>query len=297
MTNSMKAIDQHVWSALNYYGSQLENHFSSDVIGYNGAIHPTFIPHFRDSIETLRDKKPRQTEHQFPNRIVIVLATFGGVAETVEKMVEIIRHHYTEVFFVVPNEAMSAGTIWCMSGDKIFMDYASSLGPIDPQVPSQDGKLVPALGYIDKVNEFIDKSTRQGLSNAELMMLRGLDLANLRRYEQARDLSVSLLKQWLVKYKFKDWVKHRTQNPGAEVTEEEKIKRAEEIAKDLSDNNLWHSHGRMIGIQTLREKLRLEIEDYSHIDALRTNARIYSSLLIDYAVKQELPMLLHNARL
>ena len=27
---------------------------------------------------------------------------------------------------------MSAGTIWCMSADKIFMDYSSSLGPIDP---------------------------------------------------------------------------------------------------------------------------------------------------------------------
>ena len=47
---------------------------------------------------------------------------------------------------------MSAGTILCMSGDKIFMDYASILGPIDPQVPTPDtGDYVPALGYLDKV--------------------------------------------------------------------------------------------------------------------------------------------------
>lgn len=297
MANPMRILDQHVGLALNYYGSEIEKHFSSDVLGYIGAIHPIFIPQFRESIETLRNKQQSPTQHQNPDRLVIMLTTAGGVVEAVEKMVEIIRHHYKEIFFVVPNEAMSAGTIWCMSGDKIYMDYASSLGPIDPQVLGQDGKLVPALGYIDKVNEFIEKSKKQELSNAEFMMLKGLDLASLRRYEQARDLSVSLLKEWLVKYKFKDWVKHRTNNPGTTVTEEEKKKRAEEIATYLSNNNSWHSHGRMIGVQTLRDKLRLEIEDYSNIDTLRSNARLYSGLLADYVEKQGLPIMLHNARI
>ena len=73
----------------------------------------------------------------------------------------------SEVHFVVPNAAMSAGTIFCMSGDKIYMDYSSSLGPIDPQVPAHDGRLVPALGYIDKVNEFIEKAhCNSGLSGS-----------------------------------------------------------------------------------------------------------------------------------
>lgn len=51
---------------------------------------------------------------------------------------------------MVPDCAMSAGTIFCMAGDKIWMGYYSSLGPIDPQV--FNGKnWVPALGYLDKV--------------------------------------------------------------------------------------------------------------------------------------------------
>lgn len=33
-----------------------------------------------------------------------------------------------------------------MSGDKIFMDFFSVLGPVDPQVQNKDGKWVPALG-------------------------------------------------------------------------------------------------------------------------------------------------------
>ncbi|MCK5717463.1 MAG: hypothetical protein KAH77_08240 [Thiomargarita sp.] len=82
------------------------------------------------------------------DNLVFVLYTPGGVAEIVEKMVEIIRHHYKEVWFVVPDMAMSAGTILCMSGDRIYMDYSSALGPIDPQVPNSNGQLVPALGYL-----------------------------------------------------------------------------------------------------------------------------------------------------
>ena len=34
-----------------------------------------------------------------------------------------------------------------MSGDAIFMDYFSVLGPIDPQLPKGD-TMVPALGYL-----------------------------------------------------------------------------------------------------------------------------------------------------
>lgn len=292
----MKTIDQHVIIALNHYCTQLEDFFKSDVISYIGAIHPAFIPQFLELIERIKNhEKKKDQEH--PKRLVIVLTTPGGVAEAVEKMVEIIRHHYEELYFVVPDSAMSAGTIWCMSGDKIYMDYASSLGPIDPQVPSQDGRLVPALGYIDKVNELIEKSRKNELSSAEYMLLKGMDLGVLRRYEQARDLSISLLKTWLVEFKFKDWTKHRTTNPGADVTIEQKKKRAEEIAKQLSDNKIWHSHGRMIGMKTLKETLRLEIEDYSSDTNLRTAIRTYAGLLSDYLEKQKLPVFMHNERM
>ena len=48
-------------------------------------------------------------------------------------MVETLRHHYDIVDFVVPTHAYSAGTIFVMSGDSIYMDYYSRLGPIDPK--------------------------------------------------------------------------------------------------------------------------------------------------------------------
>ena len=252
-----------------------EYNLDVDIISYTGEISELVVNGFQELIE-----KTKNRDH-----LAIVLSTPGGSATAVEKMVQIIRHHYNEVYFIIPNFAMSAGTIFSMSGDKIFMDYASTLGPIDPQILNQDNRWVPALGYIDKVEEFISKSQQGTLTEAEFVMLQKLDLGTIRSYEQARDLSISLLKEWLVKYKFKNWNSHRTTNPGNNVTNSEKQERAEEIAKTLSDNKRWHSHGRHIGIETLRNELKLEIEDYSNKDLLRNSIMKYYKLLNDYVIK------------
>jgi len=126
--NRDAGFDSTIKETLNERLGALERHFNADVIFYYGEIHPYVAKPFRDFIEPLREEQPAK------NRLVMFLNTPGGSAEAVEKIVEIMRFHYSEVYFVVPDFAMSAGTILCTSGDKIFMDYSSSLGPIDPQV-------------------------------------------------------------------------------------------------------------------------------------------------------------------
>lgn len=74
------------------------------------------------------------------------------------------------------------------------MDYFSVLGPIDPQVQNKEGKWVPALGYLDKVNEMLEKAKSKTLTQAEFLILKDIDLAELRAYEQAKELTISLLK-------------------------------------------------------------------------------------------------------
>ena len=195
------------------------------------AQYPSLEKRFRDFIEDLK------SEASGRDRIAIILNSPGGSAETVEKLVDIVRYHYSEIHFVIPDEAMSAGTIFALSGDKIFMDYTSSLGPIDPQV--HNGKdWVPALGYLDQVEKMIKKSADGTLADAELVILQNLDLAMLSRYEQAKNLTITLLKKWLVDYKFRDWTTHQSnpQKLGQPVTDAEKQIRAEEIAILLSDN-------------------------------------------------------------
>ena len=269
----MAILNETIELALNHYSGLTAQKFEADVFSYVGGIRPEYLTAFRAHMETLAGFESRS------ENLVFVLYTPGGVAEVVEKMVDIIRYHYKEVWFVVPDMAMSAGTILCMSGDKIYMDYSSALGPIDPQIPNGEGQLVPALGYLDQVERMIEKSASGQLTDAEFAILQNQDLATLRRYEQAKELSISLLKDWLVKYKFKDWDNHSSD--GRAVTDEEKTLRAEEIAVALSDHNKWHSHGRMIGIKTLTDDLRLRIEDYTEQVELKSVIRQYSDLLLD----------------
>jgi Serine dehydrogenase proteinase len=253
------------------------------------AIRMNVFPWFREIIEKLAQRQARKDD------IAIFLTTPGGQAEVVEKLVEVVRAHYQLVNFVVPVAAMSAGTIFCMSGDKIFMDYSSSLGPIDPQVPDREGKfMVPALGHLDKVNEMIEKSKNNSITPVEFQWLLNQDLAMLRFYEQARDLSIALLEKWLVQYKFKNWSAHRTTNPGTPVTLAEKQTRATEIAKLLSNNAHWHSHGRMIGIKTLKDTCRLDIDDFGGDLDLQKAVRTYNDALSDFLSRAQIRTFLYS---
>ena len=159
------------------------------------------------------------------------------------------------------------------------MNYYSTLGPIDPQVQNKDGNLVAALGYLDKINELLEKAKDKKLTDAEFLILKDFDLAELRSYEQAKELAVDMLKIWLTKYKFKDWTNH---SDGTPVTPEEKENRAVEIANKLSDNNLWKSLGRPIGIQTLRDELHLKIQDFETDDELSNLISEYYDGLTEY---------------
>jgi hypothetical protein len=284
----MNNIDHLFQNQLAQHRLALQLHFDADLLGYFGAIGINYLSFFRQRLEGIGDKGVTQRRQ----RLVTVLNTPGGEVEAVESMVEMQRHFYQEVYFIIPNAAMSAGTIFCMSGDKVFMDYSSSLGPIDPQLIQKDGRLVPALGYLDKFEEILEKSANGTLTPVEYAIAQNQDLAELRRYEQARDLSVTLLEGWLATYKFKSWTTHRSDPAkfGQPVTDQEKQQRAKEIAKALGDNKRWHSHGRRIGINTLARALRLEIEDYTDNPELRGKINNYHGLVADYLQRQNFPL-------
>jgi Serine dehydrogenase proteinase len=270
---------------------KLEDRLNSDIFCYYGTIVDGLENEIIALIEDL-GYDPLKKE-----KLTIILTTPGGSAFAVERYVNIIRHHYHTVDFVVPDYAYSAGTIFCMSGDNIYMDYFSVLGPIDPQVQNKEGKWVAALGYLDKVNEAIIKSKIGELSEAEFLWIKDLDLAELRSYEQAKELTNDLLKKWLVKYKFKNWDTHQTTPEllGQKVSEDQKIQRADEIANKLNDNTIWKSHGRPINIEEIK-KIGLKIEDYSNIDDLRNLIREYYQLLNDYVSSNKRSIFVHTRK-
>ena len=280
-------VNKALKALLNSTLAELESKIDSDVLTYYGPIVDGNENVLLDIVEDLAKDVNKKEQ------LAIVLTTTGGSAMAVERYVNIIRKHYQKIIFIIPDYAYSAGTIFSMSGDEIWLDYFSVLGPIDPQVKNKEGNFVPALGYLDKVNELIKKAQDNKLTNAEFLILKDFDLAELRAYEQAKELTISLLKKWLVKYKFKNWSTHESN--GAPVTLKEKEKRAEEIAAALGDNKKWKSHGRPINIEEL-EELKLKIEDFSDNDELRNVIRNYYKLLQNYTKTYNFNLFIHTRK-
>ena len=125
-------LEQHLEDAENELHADVLAFFGSLLFGVDGLV--------RDAIES---RGTRRT------KLAIILETGGGFIEVVQRIVNVFRRHYDHVQFIIPNYALSAGTVLVMPGDAILMDYFSVLGPIDPQIPKRGGSyLIPALGYL-----------------------------------------------------------------------------------------------------------------------------------------------------
>ncbi len=263
----------------------IEERLACDAITFVGPIIHAAADDIREAVEGIPDKR---------DKLAVILETDGGYVDSARRIAETFRHHYLHVDFVVPGHAMSAGTVLVMSGDNILMDYYAILGPIDPQVPSEKGKvLVPALGYILQYERLVEKSKKGQLNDAELaFLLNRFDPGELYQYEQERELSTDLLKQWLVQFKFKDWVVTETKQ--VPVTPEMRSARAEEIARSLNDPSKWHSHGRGITMAILRDELKLKIRDFGEDKDLNEAIRSYYKLLKDYMERRDYDIVFHT---
>jgi hypothetical protein len=279
---TLRPVDHHTRQQLNEHLSAIETALDADVLTIISPILSGLEIAVKSAVEMFKDRR---------FRILVTLETPGGIVEVIERMVHVIRHHYNEVYFVIPDHAMSAGTVFAMAGDKIFMNYFSCLGPIDPQI-EKDGKLVPALSYLNQYQRLSEKADNGTLNTAEFALLNKLDLGELYQFEQARELSQDLLMRWLSTYKFKDWVNHSS--TGALVTEDDKIDRAREIAAALSDNARWHSHGRAISRNTLRTELRLKIDGVEDVPGLSSALDEYVGLLKDYMQRGQFQTFVHT---
>ncbi len=256
---------------------EIEECFDADGLSFSGRILFGVDDLFRIAVEKLKaisDKK----------KLTIILTTQGGYIEVVQRIVNTIRHHYSNVEFIIPNYAYSAGTVFVLSGDAIYMDYYSRLGPIDPQLETAKG-MVPALGYLEQYDRLIKKAQKGEITTAEVQLLiSGYDQAELYQYEQARSLSIALIKEWLVKYKFKNWTK--TENRGKIVTKQMRTKQAGNIARLLNNTKRWHIHGHGISMEVLRKDLNLKIDDFGENTEFDKKIREYYDLLADYMMKR-----------
>ncbi|MBI3397191.1 ATP-dependent Clp protease proteolytic subunit, partial [Candidatus Woesebacteria bacterium] len=181
----------------------------------------------------------------------------GGSAEATESIVKMLRSKFKDIRFIITGAAKSAATMMALSGNKILMDRASELGPIDPQVRVR-GRYSPAGSIIEQFDN-ASKALKKDPSQLPVWIpiLQEFAPALLVECENFIVLSKRLVNDWMIEYMFGK-------------TRDAK-KKARKIANYLTDEKNTLSHARRIDYEQLK-KLGVAIELLEDQDEKLQNA-------------------------
>ncbi len=173
----------------------------------------------------------------------LILRTPGGEVAATESIIDYLLKKFNDIRVVVPQLAMSAGTMIACSSDRILMGKQSSLGPIDPQYRG-----LPAHGVIEEFKKAYDEIKKdQAKILVWMPILEKYNPTLLGECEKSIAWAEQIVKENLEKRMFK------LENGKAK---EDKIKR---IISHLGDHSVNLSHARHISAEKCKE-LGLKIE-------------------------------------
>jgi len=166
----------------------------------------------------------------------LMLHTPGGETAATESIVHYLRSMFgTDVRGIIPQLAMSGGTMIACACREILMGKPSSLGPIDPHFAG-----IPAHGVLE---EFARAVMEIKADPAKIPLWQAIvakyNPSFLGECQKAIDWSNEMTAEWL-----------RTGMFAGESDAEDKAKR---IVKDLSDHALTKSHSRHLPIERCEE--------------------------------------------
>lgn len=172
-----------------------------------------------------------------PPNLDVLIHSPGGIADAAESIVHQLRARFTSVRFIIPSFAKSAATMLVMSGDEILMDRDAELGPIDPQMRTQNG-FSPAEAILEQFRK-AQEELKEDPSKIQswLPILAPLGPSLLIDSQHAINLSKEMVTQWTRTYMFAG-------DPEAE-------NKSREISRYLSDHSAFKSHARAVKIADL----------------------------------------------
>ena len=211
---------------------------------------------FRDILHTIKGNN---------KNIDIYIETPGGSGEAAEEIVKYLHNNFESVNFLVSGEAKSAGTIMVLSGDEIMMTETGSLGPIDAQVVVGRYRQ-SAYDYIEWVNDVREKCA-QGvpLNPFDARIISQITPGEINGIFHSLKFAEDLVTKWLVEYKFKNW--DITETNKKNVTSSDRLRRAQEVANELTNHSKWRSHGRSLKIKDM-DQIGVKIKNIDEDNAL-----------------------------
>jgi len=182
------------------------------------------------------------------DQLDLLLHTGGGSAEATDAIVSYLRQKFNNIRIIIPQAAMSAGTMLACSADEIVMGKHSFIGPIDPQFILQTSvgvQAVPAHAIIEqfeKAQKEIGDNPK--LLNSWLPMLSQYGPALLIQCKNQIDFGKQLVENWLNNFMFK----------GKDGSD------AKKIAEYLSNHGNFKTHSKHLNIN-LAKSLGLVVGD------------------------------------
>lgn len=172
----------------------------------------------------------------------LLLHTPGGSVSAAESIVDYLKKIYGgDIRVIVPQIAMSAGTMIACSARSIVMGKQSNLGPIDPQVNG-----LPAYGVIDEFDRAVQESTNSpGAARMWQTIIGKYHPTFLSSCEHAIELSKEIVKRWLVEGMFAPDANRKSM--------------ANKVVRALSSQDHNREHGRHIHAERCIE-LGLKVE-------------------------------------
>ena len=232
----VKSIKSPKYTALDdtrqKYIKLLSKHTSRDTILYSGkwngpanvsSINNSDIHKFMSALAGLNNDK-----------LDLIIHTNGGDPNAADAIIRYLRKKYNHIRAIIPQNAMSAGTIMACGCDEVVMGKHSYLGPIDPQFILNTPLGVRAFPAYSFIQQF--EQAKKEVSNdpttlkAWLPILQSLAPAMLVEAKKSIQFTKEIVEEFLDKYMFlgKD-------KPKATL-----------ISDHLSDHKNFNAHGKKL---------------------------------------------------
>jgi ClpP class serine protease len=167
----------------------------------------------------------------------LILHTPGGDTAATESLVDYLRSMFgPDIRAIVPQLAMSGGTMIACSCKCIIMGKQSSLGPIDPQM----GNGTPAHGIVEEVERAIKEIQQDELKvHFWRPIIAKYNPTLIGECEKAIKWAEEMVKEWLV--------------TGMLADDSHKAVKAKRIVRELGNHALTKSHSRHLSASKCRE--------------------------------------------
>lgn len=172
----------------------------------------------------------------------LILHTPGGESAATESLVDYLRKMFgTNIRAIVPQLALSAGTMIACACDSILMGKQSSLGPIDPQLNG-----IPAHGIIEEFKQAFEECKANQIKIPLWQPIIAKYTPTLiGEAQKAISWSEEMVTEWLITGMFSGT--------------EDRDTKVDKIIKELGDHALTKSHARHLSASKCKE-IGLKIE-------------------------------------